>query len=83
MQSRIDSLMEALTNVVIGFGINFVANVLFLPLVLHVPVNLGELGEIGVIFTVISVVRSYGLRRLFNGRTAWQALKDRFFPIAK
>lgn len=78
MQSRTDSLMESLTNVVIGFSINFIANILFLPLVLHVPVNLHELGLIGAIFTVISVVRSYALRRAFNGRTVWQAIKDRF-----
>ena len=77
-QTRIDSLMEALTNVAIGFGINFAANVAVLPLVLGVPVNLSALGLIGAIYTVISVVRSYVLRRLFNGRSAWQAIKDRF-----
>lgn len=78
-QTRTDSFMEALTNVAIGFGINFVANILVLPAVLGVPVNLTELGLIGVIFTVISVTRSYTLRRLFNGRSVWQAIKDRFF----
>jgi uncharacterized membrane protein (DUF485 family) len=77
-QTRTDSFMEAMTNVVIGFGINFIANILVLPTVLGVPVNLAELGTIGIIFTVISVVRSYTLRRMFNGRTVWQAIKDRF-----
>jgi hypothetical protein len=69
-------MMESLTNVVIGFSINFVANVLVLPAVLGIPVNLKELGLIGIIFTVISVVRSYTLRRIFNGRSVWQAIKD-------
>lgn len=77
-QSRTDSLMEALTNIVVGFSINFVANILILPAVLGVPVNLKELGTIGVFFTIVSVVRSYGLRRLFNGRTVWAALKSGF-----
>ena len=74
-QTRTDSFMEAMTNVAIGFGINFVANILVLPAVLGVPVNLAELGTIGVIFTVISVVRSYTLRRLFNGRTVWAVIR--------
>lgn len=76
MQSRIDSFMEALTNVVIGFIINFIANIVILPLMLGVPVNLATFGLIGVAYTVVSVARSYGLRRLFNGRSPWQALKS-------
>lgn len=81
MQTRTDSLMEALANIVVGFTINFIANIIFLPMVLGVPINLHELGLIGAIFTVISLVRSYALRRLFNGRTIWQAIKDRFGPV--
>jgi hypothetical protein len=76
-QTRTDTFMEALTNVAIGFGINFVANIIILPAVLGVPVNLGELGTIGVLFTIISVTRSYTLRRLFNGRTVWAVIKGR------
>jgi hypothetical protein len=76
-QSRADSFMESLTNVAIGFGINFAANVLILPAVLGVPVHLAELGLIGLLYTVISVVRSYALRRAFNGRSVWQALTGR------
>ena len=78
MQTRVDSLMESLTNIVIGFAINFVANILILPAVLGVPVNLAELGWIGIFFTIISVVRSYTLRRVFNGRTPWQAIRAAF-----
>lgn len=70
--------METLTNVVIGFAINLVANVLILPTVLGVPVNLHELGIIGLLFTVVSVARSYVLRRVFNGKTPWQALNTFF-----
>lgn len=78
MQTKTDSFMEALTNVAVGFGINFTANVFILPAVLGVPVNLKELGFIGILYTIVSVTRSYTLRRIFNGKSIWQALKGRF-----
>ncbi len=77
-QSRIDSLMESLTNVVIGLFISTIANHIVLPLTLGVTPTLGQNIVIGVIFTVISIVRSYSLRRLFNGKSAWAWLKGRF-----
>lgn len=77
-QSRIDSLMESLTNVVIGLFISTIANHIVLPLTLGVTPTLGQNIVIGVIFTVISIVRSYSLRRLFNGKSAWARLKGRF-----
>jgi hypothetical protein len=76
-QTRIDSFMESLTNVLVGFLINFVANIVILPAVFGVPASLAQLGLIGLLYTIISVVRSYTLRRMFNGRTVWQAIKDR------
>jgi hypothetical protein len=75
MQSRIDSLMEALTNTAIGLAISQVANMVILPLVLGVPVSMGAAFVVGFAFTVISVGRQYTLRRLFDGKTVWQALK--------
>lgn len=78
MQSRVDSLMEALTNVLIGFLINFVANIVVLPLMLGVPADAGTFAVLGIVYTVISVGRTYVLRRAFNGRTAWEAIKGRF-----
>jgi uncharacterized membrane protein (DUF485 family) len=66
-QTRLGSLIEALTNVVIGFGINWTANLLILPL-FGFHVTGGQAFGIGVFFTVISVARSYILRRWFNAR---------------
>lgn len=60
-----DSLGEAWTNVAIGFGINYVANLLVLPLA-GLPVSAGGAFWIGCIFTAISVVRSFIIRRAFN-----------------
>jgi hypothetical protein len=67
-QTRLHSFVEAWANVLVGFGINFVANLLVLPLFgFHVRV-VDALG-IGVVFTVISIARSYVIRRCFNGLT--------------
>lgn len=77
-QSRTDSIMESLTNVAIGLVISTIANHLVLPAVLGVTPSLGQNVVIGVIFTIISLVRSYALRRAFNGRSVWTTIKSRW-----
>lgn len=64
-QTRLGSFIEAWANIVIGFSINWVANMLILPLF---GFNIKPMAafNMGLIFTVISLVRSYWLRRLFN-----------------
>jgi hypothetical protein len=66
-QTRLGSLIEALANVVIGFGINWTANLMILPL-FGFNVTGGQAFGIGIFFTVISIARSYALRRWFNAR---------------
>lgn len=66
-QTRLGSLIEALFNVGIGFAINFVANMLILPLV-GFYITPGQNLFIGVLYTVISVARSYVIRRWFNAK---------------
>lgn len=77
-QSRSQSIIEAWVNIVIGFSINFVANFFILPLVgAHITVanNLW----LGCIFTAISVLRQYVIRRWFNrsahGFAVWLAAR--------
>ncbi len=65
-QSRTGSMVEALANIGIGFGINWCANMLLFPL-FGFRVTGSQAFEIGVLFTAISLVRSYILRRFFNG----------------
>lgn len=65
-QTRTGSLAEALANIAVGFGINWTANMLVLPL-FGFHVTGGQAFGIGLIFTAISLVRSYVLRRWFNG----------------
>ncbi len=64
-QTRLGSWLEAWANIAIGFGINFVANLAVLPL-FGFHVTPGDAFGIGLIFTAISLVRSYVLRRVFN-----------------
>ena len=64
-QSRTGAFVEAWMNVLVGYGINVMANLLVLP-AFGIAVTVVDAAGIGVVFTVISVVRSYCLRRWFN-----------------
>ena len=66
-QSRLGALTESLTNIAIGFSINWAANLTILPL-FGFEVTGGQAFWIGVWFTVISLIRSYVLRRWFDAR---------------
>lgn len=66
-QTRLGSLIEALVNVAIGFGINLAANLIVLPW-FGFNVTVSDALGIGVVFTVISIARSYVIRRWFNGQ---------------
>lgn len=66
-QSRIESLKEAWTNIAIGFGINYVANLTLLPLIGIRP-GLAENFWLGCIYTAISLIRQFVIRRRFNAR---------------
>jgi len=64
-QTRKRSALESAVNVMIGYGIAVSAQIVVFPLFgIHVP--LASNLAIGVIFTIVSLVRSYCLRRLFN-----------------
>lgn len=66
-QTKTGSFAEAWANIAIGFGINFAANMLILPLFGFHGLTLGKNFIIGLLYTVISLLRSYVLRRWFNG----------------
>lgn len=68
-QTMRESMLETWTNILIGFGINYAANMVVLPLA-GLPVTAAGAFQIGVIFTAISVVRSFGIRRWYNYRSA-------------
>jgi hypothetical protein len=65
-QSRFGSFVEAVANIVVGFAINWSANMLIFP-IFGFNVRASQAFEIGLIFTGISLARSFILRRYFNG----------------
>ena len=66
-QTKIGSFAEAWSNIAVGFGVNFGANLLILPRFGFHTLTVEKNLAIGALYTVISLVRSYCLRRWFNG----------------
>ena len=67
MQSRLASLIESLTNVAIGMVVSFFGQIV----VSHwynLPLSFGQNMQIVLFFTVLSVLRSYVIRRWYNRR---------------
>ena len=65
-QSRAMSLAESITNVVVGYGVAVATQLLIFP-AFGVHVTLAQNLKISAAFTVISICRSFALRRLFEG----------------
>jgi len=69
VQSKLNSFIEAWVNILIGFAIN-----LFLQIVvfkfLGIDADISQNLQIAIIFTVVSLTRSYVIRRWFNKHTA-------------
>ena len=65
MQSRKKSALEAVANVVIGYLVAVAANIIVLP-AFGYAVSVADSFLIGAAFTLISLLRSYFVRRLFN-----------------
>ena len=67
-QSKRHSWLEACANVAIGYSVAMATQLVVFPLFgIHIPLSADV--AIGAIFTGVSLVRSYLLRRLFN---KWQ-----------
>jgi hypothetical protein len=64
-QSRLMSLAESLANVLVGYGLAVATQILIFPL-FGLVVTITENLQIGLVFTGVSIVRSYALRRGFE-----------------
>ena len=66
MQTKKYSFIESLTNVIIGYLIAVASQILIFPFFnINIPVS--DNLKIGIWFTVISIFRSYIIRRCFEG----------------
>ncbi len=59
------SLLESLTNVAIGYGVAVATQIAVFPL-FGLEVSLSDNLAIGGLFTLVSIARSYAVRRLFE-----------------
>lgn len=64
-QSRRMSFVEALANVGVGYGVAVATQIAVFPQ-FGLETTMSENLTIGAIFTVVSIVRSYSLRRVFE-----------------
>ena len=65
MQSRLMSVVESISNIVVGYGLAVLTQLLVFPMFgLHA--SLAENLGIGLVFTIVSLARTYCLRRIFN-----------------
>jgi len=64
-QTRVMSLVESVANVTIGYGIAVVTQILIFP-IFGLHTTLVQNLQMGLIFTGVSILRSFILRRLFE-----------------
>ena len=67
-QTRRHSFFESISNVLVGYGVAIASQIVIFPMYgIHIPIQQNL--TMGLWFTLISIVRSYVLRRWFNGIT--------------
>ena len=64
-QSRSMSLVESIANVVVGFGIAVLTQIAVFP-IFGLQASLADNLVIGLVFTAVSIARSFALRRVFE-----------------
>ena len=64
-QSRLMSLVESIANVLVGYGVAVITQILIFP-VFGLHTTLAQNLKMGAIFTVVSIARSFALRRMFE-----------------
>jgi hypothetical protein len=66
MQTKLGSFVESWANIFVGFGINYAMNAFIFSALLGVAVSWRANVVYGIIMTLVSLVRSYTMRRVFN-----------------
>ena len=65
MQTKIQSLLESTVNILIGYFTALASQLLIFPL-FNINITIQDNLLIGLYFTLISLIRSYLVRRYFN-----------------
>lgn len=64
-QTRKQSAIEQVVNIIIGLGVSFIIQIFLYP-ILGIPVTINQNIIITIVFFIASFVRGYLIRRLFN-----------------
>jgi hypothetical protein len=83
--SRLMSLVESFANVVVGYGVAVASQILIFP-IFGLHTTLTQNLKMGAVFTVVSVARSYVLRRFFEAirvKTTKPPLTRRRLPYSR
>ena len=64
-QSRLMSLVESVANVIVGYGAAVATQILIFP-IFGLHTTLAQNLKMGAVFTVVSIARSFALRRMFE-----------------
>ena len=64
-QSRLMSLVESIANVIVGYGVAVITQILIFP-IFGLHTTLAQNLLMGLAFSLISVARSFALRRAFE-----------------
>jgi len=74
-QSRLMSLVEAIVNVIVGYSVAVATQLVVFPW-FGLPARLDDAMVIGAIFTIISILRSFLLRRVFEAMRVGGQFRD-------
>ena len=65
MQTKKLSLIESITSTLIGFTVSLLVQIVIYP-IMNIPVTIVQNLTITFVFTAVSIIRSYFVRRFFN-----------------
>lgn len=73
-QSRLESFIEAVINIIIGYSVALLSQIIIFPQ-FDIHISWSTNMWIGAWFTLVSLIRSYAIRRWFNARLKRMAHK--------
>jgi len=75
IQTKTVSLIESIANVVIGYGVALISQIIIFP-IYGIDISLKTNIAIGIWFTLISIIRSFIVRRIFNKMSESKLAKE-------
>ena len=81
-QSCLMALVESVANVIVGYGVAVVTQILIFP-VFGLHTTLGQNLQMGLAFTAVSILRSFALRRLFEALGGRESFSQRHAALRR